>query len=218
MATRETRLERGRRRGRIVVSRLIGELVATRQSLNVSQRALARELRCSQAELWRRERLARIDRIPFVALAEMASLLGYDISAALHALGDPIRDRGHQELLKRFRATLAATIRVAAEAPLPNLGDRRSWDLLLRCATQLIGVEAETRIRDIQLLVRRIRERERDGGVDEIVLVLSESVVNRRLLPELLEALGARFTTPPRALLKALRAGKPLPGSGVILL
>lgn len=217
MATRQTRLERGRRRGRTVVARLISELVATRQVLNVSQRAMARELHRSQTALVRLEHLARIDRISFVDVAEVASLLGLELSAVLHQLGDPVRDRGHQALIARFRGLLAATIKVIAEAPLPNVGDRRTWDLLLRCVGQVVGVEAETRVRDIQALVRRMRERERDGGVDQIVLVLAESAVNRRLLPELLEALGPRFATPPRDLLKALRAGQPLPGSGVVI-
>ena len=216
MATRQTRLERGRRRGRAVVARMMSELVATRQVLNVSQRAVARELRRSQTALVRLERLSNIDRISFVDVAEVASILGLELGAALHVLGDPLRDRGHQALIARFRGLLTATIRVIAEVPLPNVGDRRTWDLVLRCAGQVVGVEAETRVRDIQALVRRMRERERDGGVDEIVLVLAESAVNRRLLPQLLEALGPRFATSPRSLLKALRAGQPLPGSGVV--
>jgi len=217
MATRETRIKRGRRRGRTVVTRLMSELVATRQTLNLSQRAMARELHRSQTALVRLERLARIDRISFVDVAEMASMLGLEVGATLHVLGDPLRDRGHQVLITRFRALLAATIRVIAEVPLPNVGDRRSWDLLLRCVGQLIGVEAETRVRDAQALVRRMRERERDGGVDQIVLVLAESAVNRRLLPDLLEALGPRFSTSPRLIRRALREGQPLPGSGVLL-
>jgi hypothetical protein len=113
---------------------------------------------------------------------------------------------------------LAPTIKVVAEVPLPKPGDRRSWDLLLRIAQQRVGVEAETRIRDEQLLVRRVREREAAGGADQVLLVLAESAVNRRLLHDLLEALGSRFATPPRAILRALREGKPLPGSGVILI
>jgi hypothetical protein len=194
----------------------MSELVATRQVLNVSQRAMARELRRSQTALVRLEHLTRIDRISFVDVAEMASILGLELGAALHVLGDPLRDRGHQAMIARFRALLAETIKVIAEVPLPNVGDRRTWDLLLRCVGQVVGVEAETRVRDVQALVRRLRERERDGGVDQIVLVLAESAVNRRLLPELLEALGPRFATPPRLIRRALREGQPLPGSGVL--
>jgi hypothetical protein len=98
------------------------------------------------------------------------------------------------------------------------MGDRLSWDLVIRLADQLVGVEVETRIRDVQHLVRRMRERQRDGGADVIVLVLSDSAVNRRLIAELLEVLGPDFATSPRALLSALRSGRSLPGSGVILI
>jgi hypothetical protein len=101
---------------------------------------------------------------------------------------------------------------------LPGVGDRRSWDLLLRIGNEVVGVELETRIRDIQWLVRRMRERERDGGADFVLLVLSDSATNRRLLPDLLEALGPAFATPSRAILAALRAGQALPGSAVLLI
>lgn len=65
--------------------------------------------------------------------------------------------------------------------------------MLLRIESQLIGVELETRVRDVQWLVRRMRERQSDGGADAILLVLSASAHNRRVLPELLEALGPEF-------------------------
>jgi len=95
----------------------------------------------------------------------------------------------------------------------------RNWPLLLlRLAAQLVGVELETRIRDVQWLTRRMRDRERDGGTDHVLLVLSASAHNRRVLPELLEALGPEFETSARAVLKSLREGRPIPGSAVILL
>lgn len=182
----------------------MSELVTTRQALNVSQRALSAELHRSQTALVRMERLANLDRISFVEVAQMASLLGLELGAGLYPLGDPIRDKGHQALLKRFRARLSPIVKVMAEVPLSNAGDRRSWDLFLTIVHQRVGVEAETRIPD--------------GGADEVLLILGESAVNRRLLPDLLEALGPRFVTPPRLLLKYLREGRPLPGSGVLLL
>jgi hypothetical protein len=90
--------------------------------------------------------------------------------------------------------------------------------MLLRLAGQLVGVELETRVRDVQWLVRRMRERQRDGGANHVLLVLSASAHNRRVLPELLQALGPEFATPARRILNALREGRPVPGSGVILL
>jgi hypothetical protein len=172
----------------------------------------------TQTDVSRIERGARLDLTTFSELAGMAAVLGLELGANLYPAGEPIRDKGHQASIGRFRAVLGAAWRVAAEVPLPLPGDRRAWDLLLRIPGQLVGVEAETRLRDIQAFVRRIRQRELEGGADAILIVLAESAVNRRLLPQLLEALGPKYATPPRTILRALREGRPLPGSGVVLI
>ncbi|CAN5822851.1 hypothetical protein BH24CHL5_BH24CHL5_10030 [soil metagenome] len=186
--------------------------------MNISQRRLAAELSRSPSRIWRLEHMVRLGDISFVEVAELASVLGLELSAGLHPLGDPIRDKGHVALLNRFRAVLSPDFRVVAEAPLPMPGDKRSWDLLLRIDSIVIGVEAETRLRDLQWLTRRIRERQRDGAVDHIILVLAESAINRRLLPDLAQMLGDEFATPPRSVLASLRAGRPPTGSGIVLL
>jgi hypothetical protein len=129
-----------------------------------------------------------------------------------------LHDQASQALIGRFTSLLHGDFRRTREVPFPNLGDRRSWDLMLRLEDCLVGVEAETRVRDVQALVRRIRQCQRDGGADEIVLVLSDTAHNRAVVGQLREALGAQFSTSPRAILAALRAGRRLPGSGVVLL
>ncbi|MDL2334726.1 MAG: hypothetical protein QFC55_01670 [Chloroflexota bacterium] len=178
---------------------------------------MARELGWSHARYARFE-AGLVASVSLVDLAKVGSILGLGLSASMHPVGEAIRDAGHQVLAARFRAILAPAWRVTAEVLLPNVGDRRSWDMLLRLGVQLVGVELETRVRDVQWLVRRMRERERDGGVNHLLLVLSASAHNRRVLPELIEALGPEFATPPRQLMRALREGRTIPGSGVILL
>jgi hypothetical protein len=71
---------------------------------------------------------------------------------------------------------------------------------------------------DLQAIVRRTRLRERDGQVDHILIVLADTAHNRRLIDDLRAALGPAYATPPRAILRALRAGRQLIGSGVVLL
>lgn len=206
------------RNGRAQVRRSVEELKLTRTTAGVSQENLASSLRWSQSRVSRIERQKAVDVVSVVELAAIASQLGLDLRVSLHPSGDPIRDAGQQALGRRFRAIVAPPRRIAAEVLLPNPGDRRSWDLLLRLEGERAGVELETRVRDVQRTVRRMRERQRDGGVDRILLVLSASAHNRRVLPELLEALGPEFATPPRQIFSDLRAGRPLRGSGVILL
>jgi len=154
---------------------MISELIETRHVASVSQETLARELGRSQPDVSRLESLVGIDLISFVEVAELASLMGLELLAGLHPVGEPLRDKGHQALLGRFRAELSSAFKVLAEVPLPTPGDQRSWDLLLRLPVQLIGVEAETRIRDMQRLVRHVHQRERDGGVNAIVVVLAST-------------------------------------------
>jgi transcriptional regulator with XRE-family HTH domain len=217
MATCETRLNRGRRRGRDLSAALLNDIRAARTAANVSVRHIARALGWSHSRYARFES-GQLESVEVRDVAEAGAVLGLELSARLYPVGDPIRDAGQQKLRGRLRALIAPAFRVVNEVLLPNPGDRRSWDVLLRLGAQLVGVELETRVRDVQRLVRQLRERERDGGVDHLLLVLSDSAHNRHLLPQLMEALGPGFATPPRSLLRALRTGQALPGSGVILI
>lgn len=188
-----------------------------REERGISQRALAAELDWSQSEV---NRLGQylFPAVSVVRLSEMVAVLGLELSAGLYRMGDPIHDKGQQPLIGRFTSNVAPPYVTTREVLLPVAGDTRSWDVLLRRESLLVGVEAETRIRDIQALVRRVRERERDGGVDEILIVLSDTAHNRSLVGQLREALGPRYSTSRTTLLAALRSGEPVPGSGVILL
>jgi transcriptional regulator with XRE-family HTH domain len=220
MSSRESRLLRGRPRGLSLQSKAVSELRDRRSVLGIAQSTMAKALGLSQSQLWRIE--SGTVEMSVLRLAEMPSVLGLELSVSLYELGDPIRDAGQQAVGKRFDAIPSPAWVSVHEALLPNPGDRRSWDRLLRLTgaqpRHLVGADIETRIRDIQALVRRTRLRERDGNVDAILLVLSDSSTNRHMVKELREALGPDYATPPRALLGALRAGSTLPGSGVILI
>jgi transcriptional regulator with XRE-family HTH domain len=215
MATKELPVDRGRRKGGELTGRLLGAVRDARVAANMSCRATAEAMRWSQTAYRRFEQGKSATNL--VDLSAVAAVLGLDLSADLFSSGKAIRDKGHQALITRFRAELSEAWRVVAELPLPNPGDPRTWDLVLRIPAQVVGVEAETRIRDVQRLVRHIHQRQRDGGADVVVLLLANTRVNRDLLPELLEALGPDYATPPRQTLRALRGGLPLPGSGVVL-
>jgi len=187
----------------------------------LSQSALAHEVGINPSSLSRLE-TGELRDVTVTRLSEMASALGCEISLNLHPIGDPLRDKGQLAAGRRFEAVLATIWRVTDETLLPGEGEQRAWDKLLRLvgATRhyLVGVDIETRIRDVQALTRRTRGRERDGEVDAIVIVLSDSATNRRLVGDLREALGDEYKSSPREILAALRAGARLPGSGVFLI
>jgi transcriptional regulator with XRE-family HTH domain len=211
-------LNRGTGRGKALTARVVAELVEARKTAGVSQRAVANLLGWSRSDLSRVERLVQPGSISLIDLSQCAAVLGLELSVGLHPAGEPIRDKGHQVLIRRFLQNVAPGWRVDREVPLPNLHDPRAWDVVLRIVGCVVGVEAETRVRDVQALVRRMRQRQRDGGAGVIVLVLADTAHNRRVLPELLEGLGQEFATSPGVVLRALREGRPMPGSGVILL
>lgn len=215
--TRETRVQRGRRRGEDLLRGLIGELRTARELAGVSQRTLASELSWSQSEVNRLDKF-RFESVSLVRLCETGAVLGLDLSASFHPAGDAVRDRGHQKVRGRVVGMVASPpYAITHEAPFSGLEDIRCRDLLLRLDDFAVGIEIETRVRDVQACVRRIRARERQGGVDEVVVVLADTAHNRRIVTELREALGPRFATDPRQIVAALRGGRPVTGSGVIL-
>lgn len=217
MGTKNTRFQHGQRRGVEITGAAIDALRSARVSLGLSQRAVARQLGCSQSQFSRFE-AKKVKHPTIVRLASIASILGLEPSLTFHAKGPAIRDKGHEALIGRLLKVLSPTWHVLREAPFPNLGDARSWDVLLRLGNYRIGIEAETRIRDVQALVRRMRDRAHAGGADVILIVLSDSAHNRQLVDQLRAALGEDFSTPQSALLQAIRNGTQLRASGVVLL
>ena len=131
MATRETRQMRGRRRGRMLVARTIGELQTARVGAGMSLRQLASERGQSKSALSRMlgDELADVG---VVELSELASVLGFEISLGLHPVGDPVRDRAQLAIGKRFDGLLAPAWRVTDETLLPGQAELRAWDKLLR--------------------------------------------------------------------------------------
>ena len=149
-------------------------------------------------------------------------MLGYEVSVGLHPVGDPVRDQGQLACGRRFNALLSDRWRVTDETLLPGAGELRAWDKLLRLADAtpryLLGVDMESRVWDVQALVRRTRGRERDGQVDQILIVLADTAHYRLVVDELRASLGPDYATGPRRMMAALRKGERLPGSGVVLL
>jgi hypothetical protein len=173
-------------------------------------------VRISPAQLSLIER-GRYERVKVTRLAQLAAMLGLDLSLRLFPGGEPIRDAAHAKLLARFREVVGERWQWAAEAPLPIRGDKRAWDRLLSGAAGLrIGVEAETRPTDLQEVQRRTALKKRDGGVDRLILVMPDTEWCRRLLR--LNDLTATYPVPGSVALAALSAGRDPGGDAVILI
>jgi transcriptional regulator with XRE-family HTH domain len=217
---RETRLERGRRRGKSLIARSLTEVRSARNEAGLTHEEVAHSIGLSRSNFTRLER-GEFDDLGIVRLSEIASVLGYEVSVGLHPVGDPVRDKGQLACGRRVNALLSDRWRVTDETLLPGAGEQRAWDKLLRLVEEtprhLVGVDIESRIWDVQAIVRRTRARERDGQVDRILIVLADTAHNRRLADELRICLGADYATSPRSICTSLRDGRPLLGSGVVL-
>src|SRR4051794_33797435 len=186
MGTRETRLQRGRRRGQDLARSVAAQLRDARFVAGVSQRECARQLGVSQSFISKFEANGAADP-SLVRIAELAALLGLEPSLTLHPAGAPLRDKGHEALIARLTVRLAPNWAVTREAPFPTPGDPRWWDALMQRVGDryVLGVEFETRLRDMQAEVRRLHGRVRDGGADHVLLVLSDTAHNRAVARDL---------------------------------
>jgi transcriptional regulator with XRE-family HTH domain len=218
MAGRQRQAELGAARGRTIVADITGEARAARLAHGLSQADVARALRLS------RSRYSRIERglspeLSFQTASRMMAVLGLELSARAHPVGEPIRDAAHAALLGRLRTRLHPSLQWRTEVPLPLPGDRRAWDAVItERGGWRVGVEAETRPRDLQALERRLAIKARDGDMDTILLLLANTRHNRDLVRGRPAEWGDRFPLAGRRALELLGAGVRPPGDSVVLL
>ena len=165
--------------------------------------------------------VGRIERglYPGVTLTQLACLcaaVGLDFSARAYAGGDSIRDAGHVHLLERLRGNLHPSLGWRAEVPLPIRGDQRAWDAVISCGSNRLGVEAETVLSDVQAQTRRATLKQRDGGLDRLIILVADTRHNRDSLAECRESLREAFPLDTRRILSDLRDGR-IPASDGIL-
>jgi hypothetical protein len=106
---------------------------------------------------------------------------------------------------------------MAYRGPVPIPGDRRSADGAAVAEEFDAAVEAETRIHDVQAVVRGLRAKQRDLGAKRAILLLADTRHNRAVIsavPELRE----QFPISARACLAALSRGKDPGGDSLVIL
>jgi transcriptional regulator with XRE-family HTH domain len=206
---------RGLKAGRRIAFDLGEELRRGREAAGLGQKDVGKAIGVSYSRIGRLERA--VEPIDLVRMAQALAVVGLDLNARAYPHGSPIRDHAHNALLERLRAKLPENANWRLEVPLPNPGDLRAWDALIRLGAVRIGVEAETRIRDGQALLRRLALKRRDGGVDRMLLVVADTRGNRDAVRLLETDLRAAFPIPGRAGLARLVAGNDPGGDFLIL-
>jgi transcriptional regulator with XRE-family HTH domain len=213
----ERRLDRGRRRARAALTLVGEELREGRLAAALTQRGVGDAVGISHAEVSRIERGLSI-RVPYETLVIMGAVLGLDIPLRAFPAGEPIRDTAQLGLLARLRVLLPRTLGWRTEVPLNIPGDRRAWDAVIDGLGWRLPVDAESRLRDVQALSRRIALKRRDDKSEVVILLVSDTRHNRHVLRLAGPDLAAAFPTPSRTALAALSGGERPPGSAIVLL
>lgn len=199
---------------RTEVGRTIRE---SRLAGGVSLRTAGASVGVSHAQFGRIER-AELPNVSVEQLCLACAAVGLRFAGRAFPNGDPVRDRAQLALIARFRARLPPDLRVRAEVPLPIERDLRAWDLTLALEPDPAAVEAESRLRDVQGLQRRLELKQRDGRIRCVILLVNDTPTNRRVLDLHRVDLAATFPLGSRDVLAAIRRGRTPHANGVVVL
>ena len=226
MSARRRQVDLGVVRGRRLVVDLCREIDRARRSAGLSYEELGRAVGLSGDQVARICR-AESPKVSLVTLAVLLAAVGLELSARAFPAGPPIRDSAHVALLARLKQRLSPALRWRLEVPVvapvaPSLAgaptDLRAWDAVIEGDGWTIGVEAETRLGDIQAVYRRIALKRRDGGVDAVVLLVNETAHNRRILSIEGAEFHTQFAGTSRHTLRCLATGTRPPDDAVVVL
>ena len=217
MATRDRPIDRANRTVATLVSSTARELREARLAAGLSQRAVASAAGVSHPTVSRIERGASPE-VSLLVIARLSAAVGLKPTLRLFPDGDPVRDIAHVRLLERLHERIHPQLRWRTEVPLAIARDPRAWDATIAGLGFVVGVEAETRVRDAQAVGRRINLKQRDGELDHVILLVAETRANRRALAAASGALAAAFPISQRDCLRALREGRDPGGSSIIVL
>lgn len=217
MTSRESIQGRQIRKADGRIDRAIDDVRQARITAGMSQQTLADLVKVSRPRVSRIERMREPD-VPARLLAHMAACVGLDLAIRTYPGGDPALDAAQRRLLARLRDRLGPDWAWEFEVPLPLLEDPRAWDAVATCAATglRIHVEAETRVDDIQALLRRVSLKRRDGGATRVVLLVADTRHNRDVCASAGE-LRAAFPLDARHALSALAQGRD-PGADALVL
>jgi transcriptional regulator with XRE-family HTH domain len=217
MATRERRIDRGRRLARQALARIGEEFREARLAAGLTQRQVAEAVGISQAELSRVER-GMAPWVTYETLVLIAAVLGLDLPLRAFPVSGPVRDVAQLRLLAKFRALLPAGLTWRTEVPLEIERDLRAWDAVVGGRGWILPIDAETRLRDVQALARREALKRRDDGGEIMILLVADTRHNRQVVRLAKPDLVGDFPTPGTVVLAALSRAERPTGSGIVFL
>ena len=196
---------------------LLVEARESRVALNLSQDAVGAAVGLSGSQYGLIER-GRQPNVSLLLLAEILSVLGHELAVRAYPVGGGLRDQGQLALLERLRTRVSPSFSWRTEVPIPIAGDLRAWDAALLRPGLRIGIDAETRLRDIQAVDRRVMLKLRDSGFDRAIILVAGTRANRAALRDAAPGLASNYPIPTRPALAALAEGRDPGANGLIIL
>lgn len=199
------------------VASICADIRQTRISIGLSIKAAGESVGLHPSTFGRIERV-ELACVTVEQLALACAAVGNRLSLRAYPADDPARDAGQLRLLARLRARIPTGISWQTEVPMQIPGDSRAFDAVVVMNSTRIGVEAESRLGDLQAIERRARLKKRDAGVDRLILLVADTRANRKALELHREELRGSFPLGTRDVLAALGGLDALPADGIVVL
>lgn len=217
MTTRERPADRGSRRGRRSLDEVIREFREARVGAGVSQKVIGTAIGRSAAWVsWTES--GENESLSIVDASQMLACVGLDLSVRAYPAGRGVRDEAQLALIARLKSLVVSRWEWRTEVPIPRAGDPRAWDVVLRGPTVSIGVEAETRLRDIQAIDRRVMLKLRDSMLDRVIILIASTRTNRATLREVGDSIRTNYPISSHRALDALVNGRDPGGNAILVL
>jgi transcriptional regulator with XRE-family HTH domain len=216
VTAQERLVDSARRRAKEELATLAREIRDARLSAGRSQVDIARAAGISDSALSRLE-LGQTADLSYKVAAAIAAVVGLRLSLRAYPADRILFDDAQIHLLRQLRERLGPDWKWRYEVPVAP-GDPRAWDMVGRHAAtgQVIVVEAETRIRDLQTLLRRFGQKRDASASPRMVLLVAGTRGNRAALTAGRDELLAEFPVPTRRALRQLAAGSD-PGADCLI-
>jgi transcriptional regulator with XRE-family HTH domain len=197
------------------------EIRTARVSNAISQIELARRAGVSQGFI---SLVERGRRVPGLAAANrIATACGLQVWLRLFpGDGVSLRDSGQLAIANAIVKAAQPAYRCRMEVPVGIPGDRRAHDLVMDLPLETLALELERGFADMQAQVRAAQlKREalasRSDKPVRLVIALPDTPAIRLMLRDRAALLASTFPVPSRAIWRAIRAGLPIGGDGILL-
>jgi transcriptional regulator with XRE-family HTH domain len=217
MSTRERPVDRGARRGRGLRADVIREFHEARIAAGISQQVIGKAMNRSDAWVSWIESGGNAS-LSIDDASRLLSCVGLELSVRAFPAGRGIRDEAQLALLARFKSLVTHEWSCRTEVSIPLPGDQRAWDMVVHRPGISIGVDGETRLRDIQAVDRRVMLKLRDSRLERAIILVADTRANRSTLRLFGDSLRPNYPVSSKDARSALAAGRDPGGNAIIVL